>query len=186
MNELLDQSNKSLQDYLDEKEQVEKEAFKVEDDQAANWALRKISQMKKKIEANNQLAVSEIEKIEEWNKAENEKSQQSIDYFQGLLAEYALKKKENDPDFKTLKLPNGKLTFRKQQPEWKLDDSKVIESLKNAGEDDLIKVTEKPKLAEIKKKFKASKGKAINPDTGEVIEGITVEDRPEKFGVTTE
>jgi len=176
-------TNQSLQNYLDEQEQVEKEAFTIQDDQAANWALRKIGQMQKQIEDNNALAVAEIDKIEAWNKQENKKSQDSIDYFQGLLSYYALKKKKVDPEFKTLKLPNGNLSFRSQQPKWNLDEEKVIKALKESDAKDLIKVTEKPMLAEIKKAFEVNKGKAVNPETGEVIEGITIEEQPEKFGV---
>src|SRR5690625_7656536 len=78
--------NQSLQNYLDEQEQVEREAFTIQDDLAANWALRKIGQMQKQIEDNNALAVAEIDKIEAWNKQENQKSQDGIDYFQGLLS----------------------------------------------------------------------------------------------------
>lgn len=179
-------TNQNLQDYLDEQEQVEKEAFTITDDRAANWALRKIGQMQKQIEDNNALAVAEIDKIEAWNKQENQKSKDGIDYFQGLLSYYALSKREADPKFKSLKLPNGKIAFRKQQPKWSLDEEKVIQSLKDANASDLIKVTEKPKLADIKKAFQVKDGKAIDMETGEVVEGITIEDQPDTFGVKTD
>lgn len=186
MNELLQQSNESLQKYLDKQEQVESEKFKVTDESSANWALRKIAQMEKQIEANNELAVAEEEKIEAWRKSVNDTAQNSIDFFQSYLAEYAMSLKKENPKFKTLKLPNGQLSFRKQQPKWDLDDEKVLKTLKETGNDDLIKVTEKPKIAEIKKAFKAHGTKAINPETGEVVEGITIVEQPEKFGVKAE
>lgn len=186
MSELLKQSNDSLQEYLDEQEQVESERFKVTDESSANWALRKIAQKEQQIKANNELAAAEEQKIEAWRKQENEKAQNDIDFFQSYLAEYAMDLKKKDPKFKTLKLPNGELSFRKQQPEWILDDEKVIKALKESGKDDLIKVTEKPKKDEIKKAFKAHGNKAINPETGEVVDGITIEERPEKFGVKTQ
>jgi len=179
-------ANQSLQNYLDEQEQVEREAFTIQDDQAANWALRKIGQMQKQIEDNNALAVAEIDKIEAWNKQENQKSQDGIDYFQGLLSYYALKKKEEDPKFKTLKLPNGKLSFRKQQPKWNYDDEAVVQALKQAKLDDFIQVKESPKKADIKKAFSVAGDKVVNPDTGEIVEGITVEEREDKFGVTVD
>jgi len=184
MNEL--QAQSSLQDYLESQEQTEREAFTVKDDQQANWALRKIKQFQDQKENNNALAVSEIEKIESWNKSENENAQQSIDYFQGLLAYYAQSKRDQDPKFKKLTLPNGALKFTKQQPKWHLDNDVVLKKLKESEELDLIKVVESPKLAEIKKSFKVQGGKAVNPKTGEIVEGITIEERDDEFGVVVD
>lgn len=183
MRELQKQSNQSLQDYLEQQEQTERESFTVTDDQQANWALRKIKQAQQKQEANNALALAEINKIEEWNKSENEKAQTDIDYFQGLLAGYALQKRNEDPKFKSLKLPNGRIRFTKQQPQWKYDDETVLQALKDAELNDFIQVTETPKKADIKKVFNVVGDSVINPDTGEIIEGITIEEREDKFGV---
>src|SRR5690625_4012979 len=105
-----------LQEYLNEQEGTEKETFAVEDDSSANWALRKISQLIDQMNHNNSLAAVEIAKIEEWEEEENKRLQESVDYFQGLLAEYAMQKKKDDPKFKTMKLPNGRFGFRKRQP----------------------------------------------------------------------
>src|SRR5699024_4861315 len=122
-----------LQEYLNEQEGTEKETFAVKDDSSANWALRKISQLNDRMKRNNALAQAEIDKIEHWNTTENEKAQRSIDYFQGLLAEYAMQKKKEDPKFKSLKLPNGRIGFRKQQPKWNYDDETVLQALKKAN-----------------------------------------------------
>src|SRR5690625_1924930 len=108
----------SLDDFLDEQEETEKESFAVTDDQAANWTLRKIGQLNGQMDDNNALAQSEIDKIEQWNKEVNATINNSIDYFQSLLAQYAADKKAEDPTFKSLKLPNGNFGFRKRQPKW--------------------------------------------------------------------
>jgi len=186
MNELQQQSNQSLQDFLDEKEQIAQDRFTVDTDEKANWSLRKIKKFQQQKEANNKLAVDEVEKIEAWNKAENDKAQQSIDYFQGLLAYYALGKREADPKFKKLELPNGKIKFTKQQPKWHLDNDAVLKTLKESEQLDLIKVVESPKLADIKKTFKVQGNQVVNPSTGEIVEGITIEEREDKFGVVVD
>src|SRR5690625_1138807 len=111
-----------LHDFLDEQEQVANEGFKVDDDQKANWALRKIKQMQQQINENNKLADYEIEKIEQWRQQENEQAQNSIDYFQSLLSEYAMDKREQDSNFKSMTLPNGRFGFRKRPAKWKYDD----------------------------------------------------------------
>ncbi len=176
----------NLHEFLDQEEQVENEAFEIKDDQQANWALRKIKQLKKEKENNISIAEAEISKIEAWLQAVNGDAQGSIDYFQGLLAKYAMSKREINPDFKSTKLPNGAIRFKKQQPKWSYDDKKLVESLKQSGHDDLIRVKEEPNKTAVKKLFVVNDGKAIDPATGEVIEGVTVEEREDKFEVVTE
>lgn len=182
MNEFTEQSN-SFQEFLDGREQTEKGTFKITNEEQANWALRKISQLKKQIEQNNEFAEMEISKVEAWRQSENKKQQDSIDYFTGLLAEFALQKKKEDPSLKTKKLPYGKLQFRNQPSKWNVDKAKVVKYLEETGMNDFIRVKKEPKVADIKKAFNVQNGKVINPETGEIIEGIEVEERGEKFGV---
>lgn len=171
-----------LQEFLDQEEQVN-EGFQIDNDQTANWALRKIKQHQQQIKNNNELAQAEIEKIEAWNQQENDKAQQSIDYFQGLLAHYAMKKREEDPKFKSQKLPHGNIGFRKKPAKWNYDDVALLETLKTNNLTDHINVTEKPNKSSIKKSFEVVDGKVIDSETGVVIEGITVEEQGEDFTV---
>lgn len=176
----------SLHEFLDEQEQVQEDSFVVDDENKANWALRKIKQYKDKIDNNNALAQAEIDKIEQWNNEVNKQAQESIDYFTSLLTSYALNKKAEDPKFKSLKLPNGRFGFRKSQPKWVYDNDKVIETLEKANLTDFIRVTKAPSKAEIKKAFDVVGDKVVNPDTGEVIEGIEIEPQDDKFNLAVE
>src|SRR5690625_2041910 len=178
MNEFTEQSN-SFQEFLDEQED---ETFKITNEEQANWALRKISQLKKQIEQNNEFAEMEISKVEAWRQSENKKQQDSIDYFTGLLAEFALQKKKEDPSLKTKKLPYGKLQFRNQPSKWNVDKAKVVKYLEETGMNDFIRVKKEPKVADIKKAFNVQNGIVINPETGENIEGIEVEERGLNIG----
>src|SRR5690625_5230200 len=138
--------------------------------------------MQDKIERNNNLADAEIHKIEQWRERENEQANNSIKYFQGLLAEYAVSKREKDPHLKTINLPNGRFGFRKRQPKWKYDNEKVVETLEKLGMTDLVRIKKEPKKSDIKKVFEVVNGKAVNPETGEVVEGIEVINQGESFG----
>ncbi len=179
MNEL----QSSLNQYLEEQEQTERETFVVDTDEKANWALRKIKQAQQKQEESNALAIAEIEKIEAWNADEKEKAQRDIDYFQGLLAYYAVKKREEDPKFKSQKLPNGRIKFVKKQPKLNYDNQTVIDYLKKNERTDLIRTKEEPSKSEIKKAFVINEDKLVDPDTGEVVDGITVEYLDDEFKV---
>ena len=171
----------TLRDYLDEQEQVNDERFIVDDDQKANWALRKISELQKEVERNTKLAEQEIDKIKQWETTQNKQIGDSILYFEGLLNEYAIKQREIDPEFKSMSLPNGRFGFRKQQPKWEYNDEKVLSYLEQAGMNDLIRTTRVPNKAEIRKIFEVVDDKVINKETGEVVEGIEIEQREEKF-----
>ena len=172
-----------LNEFLDQQEEVTKESFQVTDDSSANWALRKIKHFMDQQKENNALAEAEIEKIEAWATAENGHIQQNIDYFQSLLATYALKKRDEDPKFKSQKLPYGRIKFVKQQPKFNYNDDQLIESLKKAERTDLIKVKETPDKAAVKKLFVVHEDKLINPETGEVVEGVQIEHREDAFKV---
>src|SRR5699024_8511341 len=129
----------NLQEFLDQKENVQEEGFKVTDDKKANWVLRKIKENNEQKIKNTEIAEEEIYKIEEWLDQVNQPLERNNDYLQGLLAEYAMQKKQENPKIKSLKLPNGNLQFRKQQPKWNYDDNKLVQSLKQLGMTDYIK-----------------------------------------------
>jgi len=172
-----------LHDFLDEQEQVANEGFKVDDDQKANWALRKIKQMQEQIKENNDLADAEIDKIEFWRKTENEKAEADIEYFQSLLAEYAMHKREKDPKFKSLKLPNGRFGFRKRPAKWEYDEEKVLEHLKESELTDFVRVKEEINKRDLRQFVEVAGDKVINPETGEIIEGIEIVEQGENFNV---
>jgi phage host-nuclease inhibitor protein Gam len=174
---------KSLQEFLDEHEEVNKPSFVVVDEESANWALRKIRATQEKRKSNIALAEAEIAKIDSWLEAVNEKADKDLEYFEGLLTTYAGNLRAADPEFKTLKLPYGKISFRKQQPKWEYDNVKLLESLKKVHADDLIRIKEEPDKVAIKKQFSAENGKVYCPLTGELIEGITVIEQPDSFKV---
>lgn len=176
----------NLNDFLERKEQTENESFQVTNDEQANWALRKIKEKQEEMHKNTELAVAEISKIEEWMQSVNGSLQDDVDYFLGLLSAYALKKRDSDPKFKSKKLPNGAIRFKKQQPKFNYDNDTVIDSLKKSERTDLIRTKEEPDKSAIKKAFVINDDKLINPDTGEIVKGVEIEHRDDKFEVVTD
>jgi len=158
-----------------------KDRFVIDDDNKAEWALKKINEAKNEIEKISSFAEREITRVEDWEKKQKDKYVDSIDYFTSLLAEYAYKN-----DVKSHSLPSGRIRFRKQQPKWSVDNEKAIKSFKEIGRDDLIRVKEEPVMKDIKKSFSVVNGKAVDEETGQVIEGINIEDRKDKFEVVTD
>lgn len=164
-------------------EQQEQQPFVIQDDSTADWALRKIKRAQDKKEELNNFIQAEMDKLEQYQAQEKKKLDDEIDRLQGYLSTYAMQKRENDPKFKSQSLPHGRIKFVKQQPKYHYDDKVLLESLKKAERSDLIKVKESPDKATLKKVFVPNDGKLIDPDTGEVVEGVTIEEREEAFKV---
>ncbi|MCX7951038.1 MAG: host-nuclease inhibitor Gam family protein, partial [Clostridiales bacterium] len=162
----------------------EKEQFKVKDIDQANWCLRKISALKKQETELTELRNKEIQRIENWHKKEIEKTENSIKFFEGLLEAYARSERETNPKFK-LSTPYGKVAFRKQQPKWNYDDETLLKFLKQAGKTEFIRIKEEVNKTELKKKLKVA-GELVVDDNGEIIEGITVEEQPDKVVIDVE
>ena len=157
--------------------------FVIDNDVKADWALQKIKDLKEKKQEKEELAEERIQMIEDWLQDETEKIDNSIEHFEAQLEEYAMQLKEQDEDLKTRKLPFGKLQFRKQRPSWNYKDDKLLESVKEAGLNNLIKTKERVKKRELKKKVEVVGNKVVNAETGEFIEGVEVKERGEKFKI---
>ncbi|MFW6030815.1 MAG: host-nuclease inhibitor Gam family protein [Halanaerobiales bacterium] len=171
-------------------QQEDKERFKVDNDEKANWALRKIKQLTEKKEEKLRFADKEIAKIqdeifqiEDWLDKQNTMLNKKIEFFEGLLHQYATDLKKEDPDLKTYKLPFGNLQYRKQRPEWNYNEKKLLESCKSAGMKNVIKIEEKINKTKFKKMVTVSGHNAVYKETGEIVEGVKIIERPELFSV---
>lgn len=171
----------SLQEWLDQEQGVNDESFKVDSEESADWVLRKLRGIEEQWKEDTSLAEAEIARVEAWHDKKREKYERDRDYFEGLLAQYAIVRRNADPKFKSLGLPNGRIRFKKQQPAFHYVDDRLVKALKAQGRTDLIKVKESPDKTELKKQFTRNGDKLFNPDTGEVLDGVTVKERDDKF-----
>jgi hypothetical protein len=174
----------------------EQEQFKIDNDDKACWAFKKIKKLEEEIAKKEEVAESQIRQVETWLKDEKEKRERKIDNFKTMLVEYADQLKEDEPDMKTHSLPFGKIQFRKQRPKWKYDNKKLLEDAKKRMGpkplNSLIKVKEKVDKRKLKKEIKEGpfkilkgKGQVVNTETGEVLEGIEVKERGERLKIKT-
>lgn len=165
-------------------EEIEKQRFKVDSLESANWCLRKLAALEKQQSEIDALAQKEIERIQNWQQSEKEKIDFSKRFFECLLEEYFRSEREKNPKFK-LSTPYGKVSSRKQQPKWTYDDEKLLNSLESAGLKDFIRIKKEVDKAALKKAVTVLGGQAVTAD-GEIIKGITIEEQPEKIVIKPE
>ncbi|MFI3131990.1 host-nuclease inhibitor Gam family protein [Mammaliicoccus sciuri] len=159
------------------------ESFKVHDLDSANWALKKIAAISTKQSEVSKVAENEIEKIKAWEESELNRYEGSKDYLQSLLVEYYKAEKEKDPKFK-LSTPYGKVTSRKGTQKWEIPNKTMfIQTLKERGFNDLVRIKEEINLADLKKQFHVTEDGRVIDSNGEIIEGTYVIDNPTSYSV---
>jgi len=162
--------------------------FVIADLNSANWAFRKLAAIEQKRNGIKELADKEMERIRNWQQQEEESLNNSKEFFEGLLTEYFVTQKEMDPKFK-ISTPYGKVSSRKQQPKWNYEDEKLIGYLENY-KPELIRIKKEINKNDFKKAVKekdgfilTEDGKVVSNETGELIEGITIEKRPDSINI---
>ena len=158
---------------IPETEGEQKQAFRIESKDQAIWATRKIAQKVKEQRQNLEAAQAEIDRINNWMESENGKLDQEIQFFEALLESYFYRLREEDPKLKSLKLPHGTLKLRKQQPKFEYDEDKLLPWVKENLVSALV----------IKESVSKTTVKDYIKETGEVVPGVEVEVRPEKFSI---
>ena len=153
------------------------ERFEIKTKDQAAWALRKMSKIKADLAENAAVAQAEIDRIMKWRVSEDDKLQQEMSFFEYLLMGYFQECRKADDKLKTIKLPHGSLKMRAQQPEYAYppEEDMVVWAEAN-GDDDL-------QLVITKKTVDKTKLKAYIKETGDIPNGLTITDRPEKFFV---
>ena len=155
--------------------------FQVDATEKAIWAMRKISTIDQGIEEIDKAADAEVERVNTWRAEEIKRISSQRSFFEGLLEGYHRRIMADNPKQKTIKLPHGQLQIRAQQPEFVRDDKKIIEW---ADKEMPAVITREPKLdwGTLKDSLKIVENMAMTSQ-GEVIPGITVVPRGDKFSV---
>ena len=162
--------------------------FRIEDKGQASWALRKITTIERGRQESRAAAQAELERIQAWLADEEKRADQSRGYLDFLLEDYHRRQLVENPKAKTIKLPHGELQLRGIPPEFIRNDVDILNwARKNRPK--LVSLPQwvrpDPKLnwVELKKVFKVHGVSAIDPETGEIIPGITVIEQPKKFSI---
>ncbi|CAH2212982.1 host-nuclease inhibitor Gam family protein [Tepidibacter aestuarii] len=179
--------NFRLSDLFLNVEEEEKETWKIENDNTADWALDKIKEAREEYERFERVASNKINEIQSALEKERKKMESETSFFEAKLREYieTVKMKETKTQ-KTYSLPAGKIIIKKDKQDFKIDKEKVIESIKNLdGYEEYIKIKEDIAWSDLKKNLFINEGCIINKTTGEVleVEGLYVDIKPGKFEI---
>lgn len=181
---------------LDELEGMDMEAFasqeqpegprewRIADDGAADWAVRKIAEERAELARIRELADEQIARIEEKLAAAERRCENGTRFLTAKLAEYFETVPHKTTKTKhSYRLLSGTLTKKLGGTTMKQNDEKLLEFLKASGNDDMIQTTEKPKWGEFKKRLEIMGGQIVDTLTGELVEGVELIEKPDTFSV---
>lgn len=152
-----------------------RERFEIDSDQKAEWALQKIKEARSDRDRWVKFYETQIEKVK-YECNENTATLESM--LQGYFDRVPHRETKTQSAYD---LPGGKLVLKKQGPEFECNDEQLVPWLEeNAPE--FVKVKKSSDWGNFKKTVAIFNGLVVD-ENGEVVPGITVTERPDKFTV---
>lgn len=158
----------------------------IQNPQQANYFCKVVNELREERAKTEELINQELERVKKEYEAYKTKEFNRIDgqiqYFSGLLESYATKELQNSKK-RSIKLPHGTLSIKKQQDKYDYDEDAIIECLKKNKQDKFIKVqtVETVNKKDLKKEGFSHNGK-LYLDNIEV-KGVVITAQPDKFEV---
>ena len=111
--------------------------------------------------------------------------EQNTAYITSLLAAFfdTVPHKKTKTGTESYRLLNGQLVKKPAAVKMQPDDAKLVDWLRAAGREDLIKVETKAMWGELKKQVEVVDTLVMMPETGEIVEGIELVEVPAAFSV---
>ena len=168
------------------KEEQPREKFTVDNDMKAEWVLSKI----RRIRADQKKEKDELQRQMQFYQDQmsmiDKQADDEVSFFESMLIPYFAERMESGfaKSTKTqtsYKLPSGKLMLKKQEPTYERNNAELLPWLKK-NRPELVKVEESPNWAELKKTITVV-GESATTKDGEVIPGVKVTEREDKFEV---
>jgi hypothetical protein len=161
------------------------ERWRCEDDGAATWLLRKLAEVEAEMAANDQLAADEQARIGSWLRTVQGALEPRRAFFEGAACDY-MRRRFEATGAVTVNLPTGTLTNRLGQPKVKvLDEERFVAWAIRQDRRDLLAITIKPALRELKAAIEPGDGMWYSTDLGDVAAAVEVNDAGELVAVVT-
>lgn len=156
----------------------------VPDKESANFYLKMINQIKAEQEQINDftdnLIKKEVEKYEQYRMDRLKPLESKIAFYTYGLESF-MRNENQESGVKTIKLPEGTLAIKKQQPKFMYDDTTIVDYLKSDKSLGCIKTKYEVDKKELKKAGTVINGKLyIN---GKEVPGVSVTPQDDKFEV---
>lgn len=176
---------KEINEYLEEVE--EKERWEIKSDEEAEWWIERKSEELAEVRRYKMSIENKINLLKEkLDKAKNEEKNMLANrdfYLQQYFENIDDKQKKKTKTQEKYRLPSLDLVKKYPGPNYKRDDKKLAEWLEENKMNELVEIKKKAKWGELKKLTQVVGDQVVYIETGEVIEGVEVEEIPAEFKV---
>lgn len=165
-------------------QETEESTFMISNDKEADWAIEKIFDHESERDRLLQLVEAKEAELKEKRRQITESCENRTSYLKSMLRVFFEQQKPTSTTKtqSSYQLVSGKLVMKKQQPEYVRDEPAMIAwADENAA--DFVRVEKRINWADLKKKLTVNGEQAVFADTGEIVPGICVVDRPDVFEV---
>jgi len=147
-----------------------RQAWRIDGDNTAVWALRKLAAQEAEIERIRRTAQAEIERVQAWALTAENGPARAADFFRSKLIDYRRRLEADNPALpKTYRTPAGDIAVRAGRTSVKvIDESQFVDW---AVDHKPSALTYKPKVTGLKD-FPRSGEQIIDPETGEAVPGV--------------
>ena len=168
------------------KEEQPRERFTVDNDMKAEWVLSKIRRIRADQKKDKDELTRQMQFYQDQMDAVDKQADDEVSFFESMLIPYFAERMESGftkatKTQTTYKLPTGKLVLKHQEPTYERNNAELLPWLK-ANRPELVKVEESPNWSELKKAVKVV-GESVVTKDGEVVPGVKVTEREDKFDV---
>lgn len=151
----------------------------------ADFYIKQINKLKQQKEEINKFVDQEIERqlrlYQQYREDRIRPLDNQIAYYEEALKTFALNEyAENNK--KTIKLPNGTLSIKRQQPKYIYDDDQVLEFLQQNKLNDYIRTKAEVNKKDLKKNATINNNNELIID-GKIVPGVVVVPQEDKFEV---
>ena len=157
----------------------------VKNNSDADFYLRQINKLKEQKEEINKFVDQELERqmrlYQQYREDRMRPLDNQIAFYEEALRTFAMNEYA-ETNKKTIKLPNGTLSIRKQPPKYIYNDEEVLSFLKENNLNDYIRVKEEVNKKDLKKAAKITNNNQMMID-GKEVPGVVVVPQDDKFEV---
>lgn len=147
----------------------------INNDDEALWAMRRLAQAQRRIEAVKAQAQVEIDRINRWIENNTISQARTVERIERLLGDYLMTVREDETDGrKKLDFPDGTVSSRVTPSKVAVDDAEAFIAWAEAnGKTEWIRVKREADVSTIKKVVDYNGDEVIDPISGTVIEGLS-------------
>ena len=154
--------------------QEEKERFSIENDDQLKLAFQMMEEKRKEIRAKKDM----IQQATDYYESQIKDLRKDIDYFKGLVMQYAEEQADEDPNWQFKESPYGRITRTKESSKIAVTDKEAL--IKHYKGTPFVEevVQDKLKWADLKKNLSSPDGQHVTNEDGELINGVEVVTKP--------